>query len=655
MNKKVELFRPVIYILIATATAITALTAFFDRTLFYIAGPILLVGILLVFIKLKNVNKDIATFLTDMGKSIDVMQKDTLIGFPLPVIITDDKGEIMWHNTKAGALSAEEIVLYGCHITDIIGEVDYKTKMTDKGIGVKYAGRMYTVYAVKTTHHDTEMIAFYFTDDTELKKYTTEYFQSKPSVMLIMIDNYEELMQSSKEGERTLILSDVEYMIEQFAKENDGLLCKLDRNKYVAIFEERSIKSILENRFEILDKVRNLVVGDKMPATLSIGLSRDSDNLIAAEQMARQALDMSLGRGGDQAAIKTQNGYDFFGGVAKGIEKRTKVKTRIVATALSELIENSENVILMGHRFADLDCFGAAIGLLKVIKLTGKNAYIAIDRDKNLVGALYERMLQNGYEDCFYNPEQLMDKITKNTLLIIVDTHLQHFLESAELYRACKNVVVIDHHRKMVGHVENAVIFYHEPYASSTCEMVTELVQYFGEKRKITRPEAEALLSGIMLDTKNFIIRTGVRTFEAAAFLRKVGADTVEVRKLFSSTMDEYQKRSRLVASAEVYRGCAIASSANTDEIKIIAPQAADELLTISNVNASFVMYDYDGGVSFSARSMGAMNVQTVMEALGGGGHQTMAGAQIENISLEDARQLLLEAIDGFYDKKKVV
>jgi len=315
-----------------------------------------------------------------------------------------------------------------------------------------------------------------------------------------------------------------------------------------------------------------------------------------------------------------------------------------------ELIEGSDNVMIMGHQFADLDCLGAAVGLLKGVRMMGKPVSIVLNKERNLAQPLYERLVNNGYEDAFLDPAMAVGLITKKTLLIVVDTHIQHILESEEVYTACKNVVVIDHHRKMVGHIDRSVIFYHEPYASSASEMVTELLQYFGENRSIGRLEAEALLAGIMLDTRNFVLRTGVRTFEAAAYLRKLGADTVEVRKLFANSMESYQHKTQLVAAAEIYKGCAVATTSSSNEdIKLVAPQAADELLNINGVDASFVMYEYEGGTSFSARSMGAMNVQLIMEKMGGGGHQTMAGAQLAGVSIEDARQRLFKAIDEYH------
>ena len=360
---------------------------------------------------------------------------------------------------------------------------------------------------------------------------------------------------------------------------------------------------------------------------------------------------MALGRGGDQAVVKTLNGYDFYGGISKGIEKHTRVKSRIIATAMLELIETCENVIVMGHRASDLDAIGSAVALAQAIRRLGRPAIVAVDRKTTLASSLINRVSESGNENLFVHPDIAKDYVTRRTLLIIVDTHSPTFVESPELYRMCKNVVVIDHHRKLVTHIDNAVVFHHEPFASSTSEMVTELLQYFGDRCRPTREDAEALLSGIMLDTRNFVIRTGVRTFEAAAYLRRVGADTVAVRKLFSSTMDDYQRRSSLVQNAEIYRNCAIAVSERSfDDIRIVAPQAADELLGITEVDASFVIYNTGNDMSISARSMGDINVQVVMEYLGGGGHHTMAGAQLKGVTAEEAKAQLMKAIDQYHE-----
>ncbi len=650
MRKHEKLYRIAIRIPLVALVVLTAAAFYWNPTAYRVFLPISAAVILLSLLVLMRADQALKRFAQDTGKRVEDLLAKTPTEIPMPVLVTDEKNEIVWYSEDAYQKVLGERDWYGMPVAGLLGET-----IPESGCFPAVIDRRdYSVYTVKGQGAHEGMHTYYLHEDTALKHDAKQYWLSRPSLFAIMIDSLDEVLQDARENERSQLIAQVEYVIEQFVSENNGFVIKTDRDKFFAVIEERYMKGIVEKRFVLLDRVRSLSGVDKLPVTLSIGVARDVSSYPDGEQAARQALDMAQGRGGDQVAVKTPNGYDFYGGLSKGIEKRTKVKTRIVATALSELIETSSNVVIMGHKFADLDSLGAAVGLLRASRQMGKSAAVAINRTKNLVGPLLERLEKNGYENSFYNPSDLFDRIDARTLLIVVDTHLEHVLESAELYHLCKNVAVIDHHRRMVGYIDNAVIFYHEPYASSASEMVTELVQYFGRQCYVTRIEAEALLAGIMLDTRNFTIRTGVRTFEAAAYLRRQGADTVEVRKMFSSTMDDYQSRSRLVSSAEIYHRCAIAINTTVSEdIKLVAPQAADELLSISGVDASFVLYEYGDTVSMSARSMGKINVQVIMEALGGGGHQTMAATQIPNISLEDARQKLLEAIESYDQHNK--
>ena len=390
-----------------------------------------------------------------------------------------------------------------------------------------------------------------------------------------------------------------------------------------------------------------------MNVTLSIGIGRTASTIAESESFAKQALEMAQGRGGDQAAIKTVTGFEFYGGVSKGIERSTKVKARIIANQLIQLVESSDRVYIMGHKLSDLDSVGSSVGLACAIRNLGHKADVVVNSLASLSTQLISRLNQPDSPDSlFLSPDNAVQSITDNSLLIIMDTHNPAMLESGELHSKAKQVVIIDHHRKTVNYIDNSLIFYHEPYASSASEMVTEILGYFGEAGKITALQAEALLAGIMLDTKNFTIKTGVRTFEAAAFLRKLGADTVNVKGLFANSIENYRQKVALVSNAEIYKRCAVATTTMfSPDMRLIAPQAADELLNIENVDASFVYYRNAGDeIYVSARSLGALNVQLVMEYLGGGGHQTMAAAQLKSISLEDAEKRVKEAIDNYYD-----
>ncbi len=648
MKRHIRFYSPVIYVLLLVCTALTMVTLFCDRRLFLISAAIFLVGILFVLARTRKINGDIHKFLSAMSESLAAADQSVLAAFPLPTMGVRDDYEIVWYNDMLRTAVLGEEDRYGDSLREIFPLIDFSLACPPHGVECDWQGRKYTVYYTASPHLGEKMFLCYFLDDTELKDIAAKYYRTRPGLAIILVDNYDELVQSAKENERSQILSELGQAIEKYCRSYNGFIRQLEKDRYLAIFEEEDLSEMIDDRFSILEEARRIAASDTMTATLSIGVARGCDSFPELDNMAQQALDMSLGRGGDQAAVKTENGFVFFGGVSKGVEKRTKVKTRIVAGALSELIQSSSNVILMGHRFADLDAFGSAVGMDRAVRQMGKESLIAIDPERNTVGELLARVRQDGSHR-IVAPAQALEYIQEDTLLIVVDTHSPSFMESETIYRRCKTVVVIDHHRKVVGHVENAIVFFHEPYASSASEMVTELIQYLSGNIRLSKLDAEALMAGIMLDTKNFTIKTGVRTFEAAAYLRRMGADTVEVRKMFSTSMDVYQRKSRIVASAEFYRNCAIAvAPVEYEDIQIEAAQAADELLGISGVDASFVLYDRDGTVNISARSMGAVNVQIIMEYLGGGGHLNMAACQLEIQSFENAKQMLLEAIDRY-------
>ena len=653
MLDRLNLYKPLIIPFVVFSGIAVGFTYFLDPRYFFLFGAVWALLIVYLLVRGVQISRSNEAYFSSIREALFGAQRDSVAQFPLPTIIARENGEIIWCNNlcRERVLGGDDV--FGSSVFELLPDIDFHDPETTEGINVTLRGRMYTAYITRTDRRAEPVFVVYLADDNDLKIYTKEYFDSRPSVLIMLIDNYAELFQDAKENERSKIMGDIEHIIETFAEENNGLVRKLERDRYLAVIEDRYMRGIFQNRFEILDQIRGVETGERIPATMSIGVGTNPGNLHEAENLARQALDMALGRGGDQAAVKLKNGYEFYGGISKGVEKRNKVRTRIVANAITEIVCTSENVLIMGHRFADLDCLGAAIGVYAGIRGFGKPCNIVLDVHHSLAQPLYDRMVSGDseYGNVIISPQEALERITPGTLLIVVDTHIKNILEAPGIYERCRNVVVIDHHRKMVNHIDNAIIFFHEPYASSTCEMTAELVQYLGDKPKIGMPEAEAMLAGIMLDTKNFTIRTGVRTFEAAAYLRKMGADTVEVRKLFSSSMASYQQKTRLVANAEIYRGCAIAYTNSTSEdIRVVAPQAADELLNINGVEASFVLYEAGGGVSISARSMGKLNVQIIMETLGGGGHLTMAGAQIPEISMENTRQKLLEAIDAYLE-----
>ncbi len=624
-----------------------------NSILFFISLFLVLIADVTILARFHVIYKKIYKMMAGAVEEMDTNQKGNFHKFPIPAIIVSETREILWYSPSFNEKILLKDELYGEKV-DIITNEELSSFCTGENKIVSFNNCWYKVVGVEKEENDIKLYILYFSDVTAIKNDSINYHLTRPSVMLIMLDNYVEIMQQAKESEKSRILGEIDANLEEFiGKSTSSFIERYDGDKFLVVIEEQHLEKIIEKKFDILDKIRKIQTAGNLSVTLSIGIGRGEKTLAQSGASAKQALDMALGRGGDQAVIKNKALYEFYGGVSKGVEKRTKVKTRMVANALSELIATADRVLVMGHKFGDLDCVGAAVGMAYAIRSIGKEADVVIDRNKNLANILIDMLVQQDCDDLFIDPEEALFRITPNTMLIICDTHTENLLESSEVYRRCKTVVVIDHHRKMVNHIENAVIFYHEPYASSASEMVAELVQYMGDNCRISSVVAQALLSGIMLDTRNFVLKTGVRTFEAAAYLKRIGADTVIVRKLFASTMDSYQRKTRIVAAAQIYKGCAVAESEySSEDMRIVAPQAADELLGIDNVDASFVLYEIDGVINVSARSMGAINVQVIMERLGGGGHHTMAGAQIKGVETEKARQMLLESIDHYFEDK---
>lgn len=648
IGKKWLLFRVTAVALILVAFMSAFAVRSYDSYMFWIMLLITAVVGLAFVVEMIIAQSNIHRFVTQLDSEINLTERESLYNFPAPTIIIDSGGTIIWYNLSFSEQIYTENDAFGIPLKQIV-KVDMDKIYTRRGAIIEYRGRHYRILATIPQRTEARLSMLYFEDVTEYAALQNEYRLTRPSVVLIMIDNYEDLLQNVKESEKAHVLVQLEKLLENFMEKSTGIIRKISNDRFIAILEEKQLEEIIADRFKILDRARAITVNERLCVTLSIGVGHGGNALSESELYAKQALDMALGRGGDQAAVKTDSGFEFFGGISKGIEKHAKVKTRIIATALLELIENSEKVYIMGHRFGDLDSIGSAVGLGGAIHNMGKHVKVVVDTVKNLGSNLIDRINENEDFELFIQPKDAVAEINDRTLLIVVDTHNKDIVESEELYKKAHHVVVIDHHRKNVNYIDNAVIFHHEPYASSASEMVAELIQYFGDAGKLSSYYAEALLAGIMLDTKNFVMRTGVRTFEAAAFLKKLGADTVAVRALFSNTIDSYQKKTRLVSSAEVYNRCAIAISDFTSEdIRIIAPQAADELLGISGVDASFVLYECNGNIFFSARSLGVLNVQLIMEKLGGGGHQTMAGAELDGVPIESARQSLLDAIDEY-------
>ncbi len=637
------------YIVIGVMVAQTVISAFFDMRIFVILLVFTLAVIGFAVYRLANMQRYMRSLLSGISSSLDSSGSEVLEGFSIPVIVAAENNEILWYNEAFRSILLDGEDIFGHDLSEIVGEEIWELLAGNKQTSVSYNGRIFSVYQSISHISGVTQRVYYFVDETKLRRTAEEYALSRPAVALIAIDNLDEVAQGGRDSEKAAISSDVEIEIENWAAPTDGIVRKLTGERFMIILEERHLQSLMEQRFAILDRVRNMSLNSKKHATLSIGVGRGGASLRECEEMAGQALDMALGRGGDQAAVKDKNNdYQFFGGVSKAVEKRTRVRTRVVASALRELIEGSDNVVVMGHRFADLDCFGAAFAMWSAARSLGKEAVVVMDREQSMALTLLDRIEAAGITDCVCSGKDILPHIGRKTLLIVVDTHRAGFVDSPEVYKACKTVVVIDHHRKAVDFIENAVVFYHETFASSACEMVSELLQYMNEKA-VGRLEAEALLAGIMLDTRNYVLHTGVRTFEASAFLRNRGADPVEVKRLFAENMEVYQQKAAVVADVRVFEDCAVAVNRVEDGFtRIASAQAADELLNIEGVNGSFVLFRNKDEIDISARSLGLMNVQLIMERLGGGGHQTMSACQLKGVDFDGALEKLIEAINDY-------
>ncbi|PWM56335.1 MAG: signaling protein consisting of a modified GGDEF domain and a DHH domain protein [Subdoligranulum variabile] len=567
----------------------------------------------------------------------------SLAGLPIPTMLVAD-GRILWYN----AIFREKVLDGGDAVTRPVERVfpDLNLAVCSRphGQDLTVGQRRFTAYSGSARGSRGSSIV-YLVDDTFYKDTLDEYNESRPACLIIVIDSYDELFDDMKDSEQAKELEAINSLLENYIARSTGFLRRVSNSRYIAVVEERDVRWMMQERFTILEEVRALHPGGL--TTLSIGVGHGGKTLQECHQMARESIDIALGRGGDQAAVKTVDGFEFYGGISHGVEKRSHVRSRIICNALCDLIKKSDSVIVMGHRMSDLDAVGSAVGALRICKMCGVPAVIAINSDATLAAPLLKSFLDAGLGHDFIPPDQTLDVITPNTLLIVVDTYQIRLLESQKIYEKCKRVVVIDHHRMAVGHIDRPLLLYHEPYASSASELICELLQFMPRENNITPLEAQALLAGIMLDTRSFALHVGVRTFEAAAWLRSRGAQTAETKLLFNTSKEEYEARAHIVESAYIYKGCAIALSSEPEAgMNVVLPMAANDLLTINGVDASFVAVAKNGGVNISARSMGALNVQVILEPLGGGGHLMMAGAQLQNCTLQDAEQQIREQID---------
>ena len=616
----------------------------------------------------KKRKAELSEQLKDLTLNVNSTAKTTLINSPFPLAIVETNGNVIWKSEKF----VNEFENLDINMNEYLSEIVRSIKLTIENsddnkqekirgtidTNIKIANRMYKVlgsYVKSHKIHQKEQeytTILYFIDETYLRKLEKEKQDSDICIGILMIDNYEEISQRLSSEIKPQLIAKMEKYIYDWAGKYKALIVKSDRDTFFCIMEQKYLKEAEADKFNILDEVKDIDVPDIAQPTLSIGFSDDGDSNAEKAESARTVIDIALGRGGDQAIVKMDGRYQFFGGRTQEVEKRTRVKARIVSHALKELMTEADNVLLMGHSHGDMDSIGSSLGLYRLAKTLGKEAKIVNETTGiGLSNFLVEAKKHDEYTDCFVTKQEALDAVKPNTLLIITDTHKKSYVEVPELLDKVNKIVVIDHHRRSTDYIENAILTFHEVYASSASELVTEILEYSQLDIDLTQIEVEALYAGIMLDTKNFTFKTGVRTFEAAAYLKKCGVDIIKVKKWFQSDLKTYQVISEIVSKSEIVNdSIAISTYENDDEnANIIAAKAADELLTIGGINASFVLGKTGEKIYISGRSIGGINVQLILEKLGGGGHITLAGAQLENMSMEDAKQELINRINEYF------
>ena len=607
----------------------------------------------------KVMQQQMRQYVERISGGADTAKSSNMLFAPMPMMVFNPgSDDVLWANDLFMELPDVGQDIFESRVGQVVPNFETHWLLEGKpeypGL-YDWNGRRYRIFGCLSKPENDGRLGVlattYWMDVTDLEHMRATLAQTRPVVALVMIDNYEDLMSACPEGKRSAVRAAVEEKMDQWR--GDGvLMMKYDRDRYLMVFTEQRYEALAEGRFSILDEVRTVQAAEGVCATISIGVGREAGSYDALMKNASLALEMALSRGGDQAVVKDRMNFEFYGGRAKATEKRTKVKSRVMANALGDLMDDTEHVYIMGHQYADMDTLGAAAGICAVARKRGKTARIVLDTENNSVGPMLRKIRQlPEYKDVFIGGNEAFLRVQPDTLLVVVDTNRPASVESEPLLESCNRVAVIDHHRRGSSSIEKMALNYHEPYASSASELVTELLQYLLEPGDLLKTEAEALLAGIVLDTKNFTNRTGGRTFEAAAYLRRAGADTQDVQRMFQSDLESMIARYAIIRQAVLYREDLAVAAINETCERVTAAKAADELLTLSGVQASFVFYPKDDGVYISARSLGEVNVQVIVEALGGGGNSTSAGGQLPDVTVEDVRRKLKEAIDKYYDK----
>ncbi len=630
-----------------------------------LSGVLLFAYLVYHHLKIHNLKKqEWEAYLEGLFADIDSATKQAILSIPIPFSIVELDGTIHWYNRNFAEMMDEknlfeknvQEIIPGVHIEELLKE--NKEEDEQKAfISLQIKEREYKlIYNVAKVSEENKgnrkyILMLYFIDITNYQKLKRKYNEEKLSVALIQVDNYDEVMQETDENKRPLVTVEIDHHIRRWAALQKGFIRKYTNDRFIVGFEARKLENLESKRFEILDQVRKIDVGNRIPITLSIGIGSNGKNPMEIAEYANGAKDLALGRGGDQAVVKKNDDIAFYGGRTTAVEKTTKVKSRVIGYALRRLIDQSERIFIMGHRNADMDAIGSAMGLFRAAENREKEAYIILGEGNYSIERIYGEMKKRSdYSKALISCEEAAKRIGEKDLLIVVDTHRPSITECPQVLELTKNIVVIDHHRRVTDFIEKTVLTYHETYVSSTSELVTEILYYMDGRMNIEEIEANALLAGIALDTKNFTYKTGVRTFEAASLLRRAGADTIEVKKYFQDDLESIINKTEVLKRAEILHGSiAISETDQVDNPQVLAAQAADMLLNIKNVTASFVLSEKGNEEIFiSGRSMGEINVQVILEQLGGGGHLSVAGAQLKDSTKEQAKIRLKEAIEDY-------
>lgn len=596
-------------------------------------------------------------YIENLSLDIDETTKKAIMNLPIPLCILEFDGNISWYNKRFYDMTQSPDLL-GENIDNIVKNLNLRKVLNENKemyTDVSYNDREYTVvYNVIKNEQDDQvkyLMMLYWIDKTQYLALSQKYEEEKNIIMLIQVDGYDEVLKSADEDKRSLISVELERILCGLEISLQAAVKRTSKDKYIVITNQKGLSKLQENKFAILDTIRGIDYGNTLPVTISIGVGRSGDSIYENIKLATGALDLALGRGGDQAIVKTKDKFEFYGGKSKAVEKTTKVKSRLIGHALKEIVSQSQTIYIMGHKYPDLDAMGAAVGIYDICKSLKKETYIVLDSVNESIDEFVSRLNKcEYYKDLFISKEDAIKNCTRETLVVVVDTHRPSYTECEELLGISKKVAVIDHHRKGVESIQDTVLSFHEIYVSSTCEMVTEVVQYLEDDVKINKLTAEGLLAGISLDTKFFAFKTGVRTFEAASYLKKVGADTTEVKKLFRSNVEDFKTKAEIISNTRIIdnRICISYSKIQSENINVVIAQAADELLTVKKIEASFILGEKDGTVFISARSLGKINVHVLMEKLGGGGHMDIAGAQLEGVPIKEAYMKVHEIIEQY-------